>query len=111
MNTPPDQGNWHRWGDNDQRGAANLVDNSKTLAAMQAAGTGRVISLSLAISGSTSSPAAQKIPHMKGRPLPQHFMSVDGGDYAAGAKHPAGGRAIADDSLMLTPHGTRILRI
>jgi kynurenine formamidase len=33
-------------------------------------------------------------------------MSVDGGDYAAGAKHPAGGRAIADDALMISAHGT-----
>ena len=106
MSDKPKQGNWQRWGSGDERGAANLVDDAKTLAAVQSAGSGKVISLSLPISGSTSSPAAQKVPHMKGRPLPQHFMSVDGGDYAAGARHPAGGRAIADDALMVTPHGT-----
>jgi kynurenine formamidase len=98
--------NWGRWGDNDERGSANLVDNAATLAALQAASSGQVISLSLPIKGATSSPAAQTVPHMRGRPLPQHFMSVDGGDYAAGAKHPAGGRAIADDALMISAHGT-----
>jgi kynurenine formamidase len=98
--------NWGRWGDDDQRGAANLVTNDVTLQATNSASSGQVVSLSLPISGSTSSAAATAVPHMKGRPLPQHFMSVDGGDYAAGAKHPAGGRAIADDALMLSPHGT-----
>lgn len=101
-----EKNNWGRWGSDDQRGAANLVGEQQTLAALQRARSGQVISLSLPISGSTSSAAAEKIPHMRGRPLPQHFMSVDGGDYAAGAKHPAGGRAIADDALMISPHGT-----
>ena len=67
---------------------------------------GRVISLSLPIKGSTSSSVAQSVPHLKGRPLPQHFMSVDGADYEAGVKQPAGGRGIADDALIVSPHGT-----
>jgi kynurenine formamidase len=101
-----EKNNWGRWGAGDQRGAANLVTDAVTQQAMHSAGNGKVISLSLPIKGSTSSAAATAVPHMQGRPLPQHFMSVDGGDYAAGAKHPAGGRAIADDALMLSPHGT-----
>lgn len=100
------RGNWGRWGKDDQRGAANLVTASVTRQATGAVAQGQVLSLSLPIQGSTSSNAASRVPHMKGRPLPQHFMSVDGGDYAAGASHPAGGRAIADDALMLSPHGT-----
>ncbi|CAA0081006.1 Kynurenine formamidase [Halioglobus japonicus] len=100
------KGNWGRWGKDDQRGAANLVTADVTRQAAGAVGQGRVLSLSLPIQGSTSSNAASRVPHMKGRPLPQHFMSVDGGDYAAGASHPAGGRAMADDALMLSPHGT-----
>lgn len=98
--------NWGRWGEDDQRGAANLVTDNVTQQATQAVQRGQVISLSLPIQGSTSSNAATRVPHMKGRPLPQHFMSVDGADYAAGARHPAGGRAIADDALIVSPHGT-----
>jgi kynurenine formamidase len=33
-------------------------------------------------------------------------MSVDGADYEAGVKLPAGGRGIADDALIISPHGT-----
>jgi kynurenine formamidase len=106
MSDTSSKGNWGRWGKDDQRGAANLVTADVTRQATGAVASGSVLSLSLPIRGSTSSNAASRVPHMKGRPLPQHFMSVDGGDYAAGASHPAGGRAIADDALMLSPHGT-----
>ncbi|MCB1704063.1 MAG: cyclase family protein [Halioglobus sp.] len=104
--TQNSNGNWGRWGEDDQRGAANLVTADVTRDATAAVASGQVISLSLPIQGATSSNAASRVPHMKGRPLPQHFMSVDGGDYAAGASHPAGGRAIADDALMVSAHGT-----
>jgi kynurenine formamidase len=33
-------------------------------------------------------------------------MSVDGADYEAGVKLPAGGRGMADDALIVSPHGT-----
>jgi kynurenine formamidase len=101
-----DQGNWGRWGEEDQRGALNLLTGDVVRAATGAVRQGRVLSLSLPIKGSTSSSVAQSVPHLKGRPLPQHFMSVDGADYEAGVKLPAGGRGIADDALMLSPHGT-----
>jgi kynurenine formamidase len=67
---------------------------------------GSVLSLSLPIKGSTSSSVSSTVPHLKGRPLPQHFMSVDGADYEAGVKLPAGGRGMADDALIVSPHGT-----
>ena len=38
--------NWGRWGDDDERGAVNLVDASKRLAALALARSGRVVSLS-----------------------------------------------------------------
>ena len=104
--TDSNNNNWGRWGKDDQRGAANLVTDTVTMQATRSVSYGQVLSLGLPIKGATSSNAASRVPHMKGRPLPQHFMSVDGGDYAAGASHPAGGRAIADDALMLSPHGT-----
>jgi kynurenine formamidase len=101
-----DQGNWGRWGEEDQRGALNLLTGDVVRAATGAVRQGRVLSLCLPIKGSTSSSVAETVPHLKGRPLPQHFMSVDGADYEAGVKLPAGGRGIADDALMLSPHGT-----
>jgi kynurenine formamidase len=100
------RGNWGRWGGEDQRGALNLLTGDVVRAATGAVRQGRVLSLSLPIKGSTSSSVAETVPHLKGRPLPQHFMSVDGADYEAGVKLPAGGRGIADDALMLSPHGT-----
>ena len=101
-----DRGNWGRWGEEDQRGALNLLTGDVVRAATGAVRQGRVLSLSLPIKGSTSSSVAETVPHLKGRPLPQHFMSVDGADYEAGVKLPAGGRGIADDALLLSPHGT-----
>ncbi len=46
------------------------------------------------------------MPHLRGRPVPQHFMSVDGGDYAAGARAIGAGLRMADDALIVSPHGT-----
>jgi kynurenine formamidase len=102
----PKQGNWGRWGAEDQRGALNLLTGDVVRSAMGSVAQGRVLSLSLPIKGSTSSGVASSVPHLKGRPLPQHFMSVDGADYEAGVKLPAGGRGIADDALIVSPHGT-----
>jgi kynurenine formamidase len=102
----PKPNNWGRWGDDDQRGALNLLTGDVVRAAMGSVRQGSVLSLSLPIKGSTSSTVASSVPHLKGRPLPQHFMSVDGADYEAGVKLPAGGRGIADDALIVSPHGT-----
>lgn len=99
-------GNWGRWGDEDQLGSLNLLTGDVVRAAAGAVRQGRILSLSLPIKGSTSSSVAETVPHLKGRPLPQHFMSVDGADYEAGVKLPAGGRGIADDALIVSPHGT-----
>jgi kynurenine formamidase len=99
-------GNWGRWGDADQLGALNLLTGDVVRRATGAVTQGKVLSLSLPIKGSTSSSVAESVPHLKGRPLPQHFMSVDGADYEAGVKLPAGGRGIADDALIVSPHGT-----
>jgi kynurenine formamidase len=104
--TPPAlSNNWGRWGTDDQRGTLNLLDGEVVRAAAGNVAQGRIISLSLPIRGSTSSHAACNVPHLPGRPLPQHFMSIDGADYLAGAK-PPGGLSIADDALVISPHGT-----
>jgi kynurenine formamidase len=99
-------GNWGRWGDADERGALNLLTSEVVRTAASCVRDGRVLSLSQPIRGSTSSAAPTTVPHLRGRPLPQHFMSVDGGDYAAGARAIGAGLKMADDALVVTPHGT-----
>lgn len=98
--------NWGRWGAADERGALNLLTPQAVLAAASCVREGRVLSLSLPIRGATSSPAPTTVPHLRGRPLPQHFMSVDGGDYAAGTRPIGAGLKMADDALIVSPHGT-----
>ncbi|MFT4233418.1 MAG: cyclase family protein [Microbacterium sp.] len=98
--------NWGRWGTDDERGAANLLTPEVVKAAVGAVRSGQVLSLAMPIKGATSNSARGRIPHLPGRPLPQHFMSVDGGDYAAGARTMAGDIAVADDAIILSPHGT-----
>jgi kynurenine formamidase len=98
--------NWGRWGEDDERGALNLLTPEVVVAAAGSVREGRVLGLSLPIRGATSSPAPTTVPHLRGRPLPQHFMSVDGGDYAAGARSIGAGLKMADDALVVTPHGT-----
>ena len=103
---PAEPNNWGRFGPEDQRGTLNLLTGDVVLSALAAASTGQVLSLSMPIRGATSSPAPTTVPHLRGRPLPQHFMSVDGGDYAAGARPVGAGLRMADDALIVTHHGT-----
>ncbi|NRQ38351.1 cyclase family protein [Nonomuraea sp. NN258] len=98
--------NWGRFGPEDQRGTLNLLTPPVVLAALAAATSGEVLSLAMPIRGATSSAAPSTVPHLRGRPLPQHFMSVDGGDYAAGARPIGAGLRMADDALIVTHHGT-----
>ncbi|MET7334149.1 cyclase family protein [Nonomuraea sp. NPDC005650] len=98
--------NWGRFGPDDQRGTLNLLTPAVVLEALRSATTGEVLSLAMPIRGATSSPAPTTVPHLPGRPLPQHFMSVDGGDYAAGARAIGEGLYVADDALLVSHHGT-----
>jgi kynurenine formamidase len=99
-------GNWGRWGAADERGALNLLTPEAVVAAAGCVREGRVLSLSLPIRGATSNRSPATVPHLRGRPLPQHFMSVDGGDYAAGARAIGPGLRMSDDALLVSPHGT-----
>lgn len=98
--------NWGRWGPDDQIGALNLLTPPTVLRALGAAREGRIISLAQPMEGATASGRPARVPHLAGRPLPQHYMAVDGGDQAAGAPPLPGGRRVADDALVLCPHGT-----
>lgn len=88
-----------RWGQEDERGAANLVDKAATLRAIASVQTGEVLPLALPIASGERGPAADI------RSAPQHFMTRDGGDYAAGLPERAG-YGYADDVIMLPTHGT-----
>jgi hypothetical protein len=88
---------WGRWGADDERGAANLVDGQATGRGLQAVRQRRVVSLAAPI-------VANRGPGVAGRPAPQHFMIRDGGDYAAGLPERAG-FGFADDYLALPTHG------
>lgn len=88
---------WGRWGDDDERGAANLIDADAVRRGVDAVRTGEVLSLALPLRPGFASPAV-------GRPPLQHFMLRDGGDYAAG-RPERGGFGFADDCVFIATHG------
>ncbi|MET7640640.1 cyclase family protein [Streptomyces sp. NPDC005438] len=93
-------GNWGRWGERDERGTLNLVDETVVRAAVGTVRQGRVLSLAQPLGPDTSVP-----PH---RRPPQRFMGRDAGDYAAGARSPDGFRFAEDTVLLGTHTGTHV---
>lgn len=59
-------GNWGRWGEDDQRGALNLIDGSRVLEATRRLRTGQVYSLAIPISHHAT-------PTISDRPLPERL--------------------------------------
>ena len=91
---------WHRWGDADEAGAANLITPKVRLAATRLVREGRCLSL--------AQPLSRQTPLPRQRAGIQHFMDRDGGDYAAGRPAP-GGFQFAEDTVLLPVHaGTHI---
>lgn len=91
---------WRRWGDDDERGALNLIGPDEVKAALALPRHGRIVSLAQEISDRMMAPGH--------RPRPAHFMGRDGGDYAAGGRRPFGFQ-FAEDTLFLPLHvGTHI---
>jgi kynurenine formamidase len=88
-----------RWGTDDERGAYNLVDAHATQRGIAAVRTGTVLSLAVPIEGGSRGPAVAM------RAPAQHFMTRDGGDYAA-CLPERGGFGFSDDVIMLPTHGT-----
>ncbi|MFC4006970.1 cyclase family protein [Nonomuraea purpurea] len=91
-------GNWGRWGPDDERGALNLVDAEATRRGLSAVRAGEPISLGLPMRTGQGPVAGIRAPM-------QHFMTRDGGDYAAGLPEKPG-YGYADDSIMVACHGT-----
>ena len=98
MNDRLPTNHWGVWGAQDERGAANFITDAAVCAAATLARSGRVYSLSLPVQSS-------KVPVFPRRAPVQHFMTLDGGDYAAGFSRP-GGWQTSDDYLALPVHGT-----
>lgn len=88
--------NWGRWGSADEIGALNLITPERTRAAAHAVRSGRVVCL--------GRPLRHDVPRVADRTGPTHLLTVDGGDYAAGAVG-AGGAYFADDFIAM-PVGT-----
>ncbi|CAH1655218.1 MULTISPECIES: cyclase family protein [unclassified Chelatococcus] len=87
-----------RWGAEDERGAANLIDAAATLRGVASVRTGLVVPLAIPIANGERGPGADL------RAPPQHFMTRHGGDYAAGLPERAG-YGFSDDVIMLPTHG------
>jgi kynurenine formamidase len=91
---------WHRWGEDDERGALNAITADRVREAVALVRTGRVMSLAQPLSAQTP------VPGHRGHFM--HLMNRDGGDYAAGARRPDGFQ-FAEDTLVLANHtGTHI---
>jgi kynurenine formamidase len=89
--------NWGRWGSEDERGAANLIDAEAVRRGVACIRTGEVIPLALPMRSGHGSPIV-------GRPPLQHFMLRAGADYAAG-RPERGGFGFADDCVLMPTHG------
>ncbi len=91
---------WHRWGEDDERGALNHIGAPEVRNATSLVRSGQVLNL--------AQPLSPRTPVPQHRAGVQHFMGRDGGDYAAGARRP-GGFQFAEDTVVLPLHiGTHI---
>jgi kynurenine formamidase len=90
--------NWGRWGTEDERGAANRFTAEATIRGLACARQGHTISLAIPLDADSAPRASLRAPV-------QHFMTRDGGDYAAGLRERPG-FGFADDYLLVACHGT-----
>ena len=91
---------WGRWGKDDEAGALNHIGAAEVRRAAGLVKRGEVFRLAQPLSAQMDMPGQ--------RPGLMHFMTRDGGDYAAGANRP-GGFQMAEDCVVLPLHiGTHI---
>jgi kynurenine formamidase len=90
--------NWGRWGQDDQLGTLNLIDQDKILEAASLVKQGKVISLGADFG--PDGPQRSGVSPLRINPL--HFMAIDGGDGDHYARHMANyhnhsrGQSVAD---------------
>jgi kynurenine formamidase len=92
------ENNWGRWGDDDERGALNLIGPEQVLRAAELVRTGRVFQLGMSIQ-------SDGVPRWPTRPPTLHLMIKHGGDYVAGFAGK-GDVGAADEYIGLSTHGT-----
>jgi kynurenine formamidase len=87
--------NWGRWGSDDQRGTANLLTPERVLRACATPRSGHVYQLGIELRRSAPV-GGDRVP-------PMHFMTHDGGDFAALDRRDWG---TADDYVVMATQGT-----
>jgi kynurenine formamidase len=87
--------NWGRWGETDERGTANLLTPERVLQTCQRPRHGRVYQLGIELK--------RDAPVGGNRIPPLHFMTHDGGDFAALGRDDWG---TADDYVIMATQGT-----
>lgn len=87
--------NWGRWGSADQRGTANLLTPERVLRACATPRSGHVYQLGIELRRSAPV-GGDRVP-------PMHFMTHDGGDFAALDRRDWG---TADDYVVMATQGT-----
>ena len=103
-NQPSRKSNWGRWGDDDERGALNLLNPDVVLAGLSAATTGKIYSLGLPIQREGSAPIYGF------RNPPQRLTSTNPGDPDDLVKFGAApGVGSNEDVLILTGFRTWML--
>ncbi|HET6241780.1 MAG TPA: cyclase family protein, partial [Arthrobacter sp.] len=87
--------NWGRWGEDDQRGTLNFIDESCVIEAARLVKAGKVICCGL--------PYDKHGPQKGdfGRINPIHMMLADGGDVMIGAQDHIPGLRYADDAVYM----------
>jgi len=98
--TPPGRHNWGRWGEEDERGAANLTTPAMIAAAAKLVESGEVFSLALPIGDPT--------PAFPGRPTGKHYFLMSGTDAVSGSPYNehAPGFVYNDDAIDIVLQGS-----
>ena len=91
--------NWGRWGEDDERGAANFASPEVLLTALTTVRRGIVVPLADEI-------RRDRVPVAPARSPATHIMSLDGGDFAAGYRIHDSTHGVADDYLFMACQGT-----
>ncbi len=89
--------NWGRWGKEDERGSLNLISLESMQRGFRAVKTGKTYPLGQQI-------RQNRVPLTKGLPPNMHFMTLDGGDFAAGLDR-GNGSGEAHDFIFVGCHG------
>lgn len=90
--------NWGKWGENDEKGAANYITPDKIVEAAQLIKKGRVFSLAIPIDANG--------PRIPTRQPPHHFFTATGTDAAAGGDTASANVGFTDDYIYMPLQGS-----